>query len=73
MGFRRPEGGHGKQGSQQQNMNQHRPQRPPLPDCRTCGKKHTEVCVKANIVCLKCNQKGHYANECKMQKPPYFV
>ena len=70
VGFRRPEGGHEKQGSQQQNMNQQRPQRPPLPDCRTCGKKHTGVCVKANIVCFKCNQKGHYANECKSQKPP---
>ena len=70
VGIRIPEGGHGKQGSQQQNMNQQRPQRPPLPDCRTYGKKHIGVCVKANIVCFKCNQKGHYANECKSQKPP---
>ena len=69
LGFRRPESGHVKQGGQQPNMNQPKLPRPPLPDCRTCGKKHTRVCVKANIVCFKCNQKGHYANECKSQKP----
>ena len=28
-----------KQGSQHQNVNQQRLQRPPLPDCRTCGKE----------------------------------
>ena len=28
------------------------------------------MCIKANIVCFKCNQKGHYANECKSQRPP---
>ena len=69
-GFRRPEGGQGKQGNQQQNNNQQRQQRPPLPDCKTCGKKHSGVCNKANIVCFKCNQRGHYANECKNQRPP---
>ena len=59
-----------KQGSQQHIVNQQRLQRPQLPDCRTCRKKHTGVCVKANIVCFKCNQKGYFANECKSQKPP---
>ena len=57
-------------GSQQQNTNQQRQQRPPLPDCKTCGKKHSGVCNKANIVCFICNQKGHYANEFKSQRPP---
>ena len=69
-GFRRPEGGQGKQGNQPQNNNQQRQQRPPLPDCKTCGKKHSGVCNKSTIVCFKCNQKGHYANECKSQRPP---
>ena len=55
MGFRRPESEHMKQGCHQQIVNQPRLQRPPIPDCRTCGKKHTGVCVKANIVCSKFN------------------
>ena len=33
VGFRRSESGHMKQGSQQQNVNQPRLPRPPLPDC----------------------------------------
>ena len=53
-------------------MNQPRLPRPPLLDCRVYGKKHTGVCVKVNIVCFKCNQNGHYANECKSQKPHVF-
>ena len=28
------------------------------------------MCNKANIMCFKCNQKGHYANECKNQRSP---
>ena len=28
------------------------------------------MCIKANIVCFKYNQKGHYANKCKNQRPP---
>ena len=28
------------------------------------------MCIKANIVCFNCNQKGHYANKCKSQRPP---
>ena len=72
VGFRRPEIRHAKQGGQQPNVNQPRLPRPPLPDCRVCGKMHIGVCFKANIVCVKCNQKGYYANECKSQKPPVF-
>ena len=69
-GFRKPEGGQGKQSNPQQNVNQQRQQRPPVPDCKTCGKKHSGVCNKSTIVCFKCNQKGHYANECKNQRAP---
>ena len=69
-GFRKPEGGQGKQSNPQQNVNQQRQQRPPVPDCKTCGKKHSGVCNKSAIVCFKCNQKGHYANECKNQRAP---
>ena len=56
--------GNAGQTNRPQNSNQQRQTRPPLPDCKTCGKKHSGVCNKANIVCYKCNQKGHYSNEC---------
>ena len=68
MGVRRPEAGSVGQGNRPQISNQPRMQRPPLPECKICGKKHPGVCNKANIVCYKCNQKGHYANECQNQK-----
>ena len=70
IGFRKPEGGQGKQGNPHQNVNQQRQQRPPVPDCKTCGKKHSGLCNKSTIVCFKCNQKVHYANECKNQRTP---
>lgn len=53
------------QGNRSYNTNQPESQRPPLPDCRICGKKHSGVCNKANVVCYRCDQKGHYASECK--------
>ena len=36
-----------------------------MPECKTCGKKHLGVCNKLSVTCFKCNQKGHYARECK--------
>lgn len=38
-------------------------------ECKFCNKKHTGNCNKADIVCFKCNSKGHYANECQSPKP----
>ena len=67
--FRRPKIGLAKQSSQQPNVHQPRLPRPPLAYCKVCGKKHTRVCGKANIVCFKWNKNGHYSNECKSQKP----
>lgn len=69
VGFRRFESGNTGQGNRLQNMNQQRNQRPPMQECRVCGKRHGGVCTKTNVVCYKCNQKGHYANECQGQKP----
>ena len=43
-------------------------QKPPLPECQICRKKHLGVYNKVNILCYKCNQKGHYANKCQNQK-----
>ncbi|XP_063941903.1 uncharacterized protein LOC135149893 [Daucus carota subsp. sativus] len=39
------------------------------PECKFCHQKHTGNCNKADIVCFKCNSKGHYANECQNPKP----
>ncbi|XP_074346849.1 uncharacterized protein LOC141685656 [Apium graveolens] len=36
----------------------------PLPYCKTCDRKQTSVCNKANVICFKCKHKGHYSNEC---------
>ncbi|XP_063948071.1 uncharacterized protein LOC135152168 [Daucus carota subsp. sativus] len=38
-------------------------------ECKFCNKKHTGNCNKVDIVCFKCNSKGHYANECQNPKP----
>ncbi|XP_063948148.1 uncharacterized protein LOC135152234 [Daucus carota subsp. sativus] len=38
-------------------------------ECKSCNKKHTGNCNKADIICFKCNSKGHYANECQSPKP----
>ncbi|XP_074350888.1 uncharacterized protein LOC141690135 isoform X1 [Apium graveolens] len=57
------------QGNRLLMVNQQRPQKPLIPECGTCGKKHAGVCNKTNVVCYKCNHRGHYANECQNVKP----
>ncbi|XP_063948018.1 uncharacterized protein LOC135152112 [Daucus carota subsp. sativus] len=47
--------------------NQANQQRPSIPECQICGKRHGGVCNKLNVVCFKCNQKGHYSRECQNQ------
>ncbi|XP_074346752.1 uncharacterized protein LOC141685558 [Apium graveolens] len=39
-------------------------------ECKFCNKRHTGNFNKANIICYKCNPKGHYANECRNPEPP---
>ncbi|XP_074336895.1 uncharacterized protein LOC141674067 [Apium graveolens] len=39
-------------------------------ECKFCNKRHTGNCNKADIICYKCNSKGHYGNECQNPKPP---
>ncbi|KAK1360296.1 hypothetical protein POM88_044770 [Heracleum sosnowskyi] len=46
--------------------NQQGVSRPPLPECKTCGKRHPGVCNRLSVTCFKCNQKGHYARDCKI-------
>ncbi|KAL8091503.1 hypothetical protein AgCh_033936 [Apium graveolens] len=66
VGFKRPQSGNRGQGNHFQNSIQQRSNRPPMPDCKFCGRKHSGIC-KANSVCYKCNMKGHHAHECRNQ------
>ena len=68
-GFKRPEAKSFRPSGQPQNVSQQKFPRLPMPDCKICGKKHTRVCNKASIIYFRCNQKGHYASECRIQKP----
>ena len=45
---------------------QRQQQRPPLPECKTCGKRHPGICNRLSGTCFKCNQKGHFARDCKV-------
>ncbi|KAL8121526.1 hypothetical protein AgCh_018308 [Apium graveolens] len=65
--FRRQNAGDRGQGNRPANVNQPNQLRLTFPDCQVCGKKHGGVCNKLNVVCFKCNQKGHYSRECRNQ------
>ncbi|KAL8099661.1 hypothetical protein AgCh_032064 [Apium graveolens] len=64
--FRRPEQNNQRMGNRLPALTQQRLIRPSIPDCRTCGKKHTGICNKPNVTCFKCKQRGHYSGECLM-------
>lgn len=42
--------------------------RPPLPDCKLCGRKHLGACNQSpnpnSLSCYKCGKPCHYANKC---------
>ncbi|XP_063942816.1 uncharacterized protein LOC135150444 [Daucus carota subsp. sativus] len=59
--------GSGGQGSRFSIGSQANQQRPSIAECQVCGKRHGGVCNKLNVVCFKCNQKGHYSRECQNQ------
>ncbi|KAL8105647.1 hypothetical protein AgCh_029446 [Apium graveolens] len=65
--FRRQNASNGSQGNRPVNANRPNQLRLTFPDCQVCGKKHGGVCNKLNVVCFKCNQKGHYSRECRNQ------
>ncbi|XP_074374732.1 uncharacterized protein LOC141715150 [Apium graveolens] len=66
--FKRIEHGNQRLGNQFQAPNQQRIIRPPLPYCKTLGKKHKRICNKPNVMCFKCKQKGHYSGEVPIGK-----
>ena len=53
-GFRRPMSASVSQGGRQSGVSYSNQSRPPLPDCKMCGKKHTDVCLQRIITCFKC-------------------
>nr|XP_017229019.1 PREDICTED: uncharacterized protein LOC108204201 [Daucus carota subsp. sativus] len=63
--FGRKDVGNRNQGSRPQGTNTPRPSQTQIPECKICSKRHTGLCNRANVVCFKCQSKGHYANECK--------
>ena len=52
------------QGGRQSGVTQSMSSRPPLPECKTCGRKHVGTCVRQEIRCFRCGQTGHFANNC---------
>ncbi|XP_017256323.1 uncharacterized protein LOC108225879 [Daucus carota subsp. sativus] len=40
-------------------------ERPLLPECKTCGKRHPAPCYQESITCFICGQKGHIASRCQ--------
>ena len=62
--FNRAESEKVVQGSRQTGGMQSVTSRPPLPDCKTCGKKHTGICLKGEKKCFKCGKEGHFAVQC---------
>ena len=52
------------QGGWQSGATQSMTSRPPVPECKTCGRKHVGTCVRSEIRCFRCGQMGHFANNC---------
>ena len=61
------------QGGRQSGVSYSNQSRPPFPDGKMCGKKHTIVCSHRIITCFKYGQTGHYSNVCPKGNPnSYF-
>ena len=65
VGFNKAESEKVGQGSRQLGAMQSRDIKTPTAhDCKTCGKKHTGICLRGEGKCFKCGQEGHYVARC---------
>ena len=63
-GFKRTEGNATGQSGRQTGVSYFSQPRPPLPDCKSCGKKHAGIYNLRTVTCHKCGKPGHYASAC---------
>ncbi|XP_074374582.1 uncharacterized protein LOC141714991 [Apium graveolens] len=56
----------------QTGMSYHSQPRPPLPECKSCGKKHYGECMQKPVTCFKCGKVGHYATACNQEAAKCF-
>ncbi|XP_074355987.1 uncharacterized protein LOC141695656 [Apium graveolens] len=56
----------------QTRMSYHSQPRPPLPECKSCGKKYSGQCMQKPVTCFKCGKVGHYATACNQEASKCF-
>ncbi|XP_074323502.1 uncharacterized protein LOC141660418 [Apium graveolens] len=56
----------------QTGMSYHSQPRPPLPECKSCGKRYSGQCMQKPVTCFKCGKVGHYATACNQEVAKCF-
>ncbi|XP_074361571.1 uncharacterized protein LOC141701857 [Apium graveolens] len=56
----------------QTGMSYHSQPRPPLPEYKSCGKRHYGQCMQKSVTCFKCGKIGNYATACNQEAAKCF-